>query len=262
MIEHINQPNSSAKSLVAPPLAGRSGTNLRLNKFLSSAGLMSRRKADEAIAAGDVSVNGTIVKDMGVKIDPGSDKIAYKGKAVSLLTNNLVYYALYKPKGILSTALDEKGRESVTDLVPKENRVFPVGRLDKASEGLMILTNDGELAQTLTHPSFKHDKEYFVVAKNERGYTQDFVKGRFLKGINIDGKSMKADRVEFSKSKNELLEIHMVLHTGYNRQIRKMCDRMGLVVVKLVRTRIAKLQLSALLLEPGDYKLVSKEQII
>ena len=237
-------------------------TSERINKFIADSGLMSRRKADEAILSGDIEINGEVVKTLGIKIDSEKDIVKYKGNLVTIDSADFVYYALYKPKGVISTAQDEKSRKTVTDLVPAAPRVYPVGRLDRDSEGLILLTNDGALANELSHPSFEHRKEYFVVAKNVKKISTDTIRSLFVKGLTISGKKMKADTVEASIAENTLIEIKLTLHTGYNRQIRKMCDKIGLVVIKLVRTGISKLSLEELKLKPGDYKQISKEQIV
>lgn len=243
-------------------------TNLiRLNKFLAESGISSRRKADELILAFKVMVNDKIVTDLGIKIDPEKDTVKFENKA--LLPSKLAYYALYKPKSIISTAKDEQGRKTVVDLVPKEPRVFPVGRLDEESEGLIILTNDGELTQKLTHPSFEHKKEYEVIAKikdnksntiNTNNISKNIVQS-FTKGIIIESKLMQADFAQVSIIHNTNYLIHLTLHTGYNRQIRKMCDKIGLEVISLKRVRTGKLRLDKLNLNPGEYKKITREMI-
>lgn len=234
-------------------------TKIRLNKYLSESGICSRRQADELISSGKVSVNGVSVP-LGTKIDPDIDEIIYGGKKVKQ-EENLVYYALYKPKDVISTASDEMGRKTVTDLVPDSPKVVPVGRLDKNSEGLIVLTNDGALTQELTHPSFKHEKEYKVVVRSSK--TGDRIKSiekTFISGIKIDNKIMKADRIEIAEQRTSVYDIRITIHTGYNRQIRKMCAKMGLEVLKLKRIRIGKLKLEDLNLKPGEYKEIKKER--
>jgi len=227
---------------------------------------MSRRKADEAIADGQISVNDQTILELGIKIDPEKDIVKINGRNITLNTK-VVYYAVYKPNGVISTANDEKGRRNITDLVPHSPRVYPVGRLDAYSEGLMILTNDGELTQKLTHPSFEHEKEYEVTTHisgddlRHNANPISFIKKSFLDGLEIEGKLMKADKV-FIKENLKSFTLDIVLHTGYNRQIRKMCAQIGLAVSKIKRIRIGKLKLYSLELKPGEYKQISKEQII
>lgn len=239
---------------------------IRLNKYISDSGLMSRRKADDAISCGEIEVNTQTITELGIKIDSDKDIVKYKGRLV-MNGSKTVYYALYKPNGIISTARDEQGRQDVTSLVPRSPRVYPVGRLDAYSEGLMILTNDGELTQRLTHPSFEHEKEYEVTAhisNEELRFNTNligYLKKCFIDGLEIEGKKMKADRI-FIKDNDKSLNLDLVLHTGYNRQIRKMCAKIGLGVSKIKRIRIGKLSLNALNLKPGDYKEINLSQII
>lgn len=237
---------------------------IRLNKFLSEAGVASRRHSDDLISAGKVKVNNEIIKELGTKIDPDKDSIFVEGKLVK--PQSPVYYALYKPVGVLSTAQDELGREAVVDLVPKAPPVYPVGRLDEMSEGLIILTNDGKLTQELTHPSHEHEKEYEVKARaknQELRITAKQIQEQFEHGLEIEGKQMKADNVSnFDFRTSGLVTFQVTLHTGYNRQIRMMCDKIGLEVTRLKRTRIAKLKLADLSLEPGQFKKITKDQIL
>ena len=238
--------------------------NIRLNKFLAEAGICSRRKADEHISSGDVYVNGERAT-LGMKVDPEKDDVVFRRTPVRRRPEKLVYYALYKPKGVVSTAADEKGRATVTDLVPQQPRVYPVGRLDLTSEGLMLLTNDGELTHQLMHPSFGHEKEYELVAQIPAGISPNQIKGSFEEGLQIEGKLMQADRVALSRRSPkhpDVVVLQMVLHTGYNRQIRRMCEALGLSVVSLRRTRIGKLNLRRLGLKPGEYRQVEKSDII
>ncbi|MFA7253525.1 MAG: pseudouridine synthase [Patescibacteria group bacterium] len=239
---------------------------IRLNKFLADAGLFSRREADEHILAGEITVNGNPVTEMGTKIEPDHDIVEYKGKIIKLQTA-YTYYALYKPKGVVSTAKDELGRQTVLDFVPKEPRVYPVGRLDADSEGLIILTNDGDLTNHLTHPSFEHEKEYEIIVKStkQKAKSPEEITKMFENGFMIDGHLMIADVARSIKSPAlsfPLSAFSLVLHTGYNRQIRRMCDKIGLNVIKLTRTRIGKLKLADLNLKHGGYMEITKSRIV
>jgi pseudouridine synthase len=239
---------------------------IRLNKYLANAGVCSRRKAEEHILAGDVIVNDAVIDKLGTTIDDSCDIVIFKGEKVKP-TSELQYFAIYKPKGHLSTVSDEFERPTVMDIIPKDAAVYPVGRLDADSEGLMLLTNDGELTQLITHPSFKHEKEYDVDVVNSGRVVKkvdDAIK-RLTRGLEIDGHLMKADEVNIipsPESPNRIWHINLVLHTGYNRQIRKMSDKIGLEVLKLVRIRIGKLSLDELKLAPGEYKQITKDQIV
>ena len=238
---------------------------VRINKFIADAGICSRRKADEHICCGDVLVNGESA-DLGMKIDPATDQVTVCGKPVSSEPEQLVYYALYKPTGVISTASDPHGRPAVTDLVPDSPRVYPVGRLDLNSEGLILLTNDGQLAHELMHPSFEHEKEYEVLVHcPPAGLDRDGIVGTFTAGIEADGELLRADQVSVSnvsqRNENTVL-LRIILHTGYNRQIHRMCEAVGLSVVKLRRVRIGKLRLENLGLSPGQYRQIDRSKVL
>jgi 23S rRNA pseudouridine2605 synthase len=242
---------------------------IRLNKFLAESGCCSRRKADDFIQEGLVEVNGQKVTSLGLQIDPKLDEVTLLGTHIKPIAHPLVYYAFYKPKGIISTASDEQNRKKVTDFLPSTPRVYPVGRLDADSEGLMILTNDGNLTQMLTHPSFEHEKEYEVTITTNHKINPKQIERDFTKGMLIDDQWMKAKSARLSKpsctngaSKEYHYMINTVLTTGYNRQIRKMCSKVGLKVIKLVRVRIGRLSLTRLNLKPGEYILILKSDII
>lgn len=205
---------------------------------------------------------------LGQMVDPKSDEIKINGKIVKSGASEKIYYALYKPRGIVSTASDELGRQTVTDLVPKEPRVYPVGRLDIDSEGLIILTNDGELTNRMTHPSFEHEKEYVITACSVKHETRtkenraELIESQFISGLKIDNTLMKADSAEVKLLHDSCFMIQVVLHTGYNRQIRRMCAKIGLEVIQLTRVRVGKLHLADLDLKPGEYRQINLKQII
>ncbi|PIS07568.1 pseudouridine synthase [Candidatus Berkelbacteria bacterium CG10_big_fil_rev_8_21_14_0_10_43_13] len=239
----------------------------RLNKFLANSCVCSRRKADEHILAGDVKVNGVMGSELGVKINPEKDVVEFDGKIVKPMSE-FVYYVLNKPKHIVSTAQAQNGEKTVLDFVPKSPRVYPVGRLDKDTVGLIILTNDGELTKELTHPSFEHQKEYLVECRilNPKSWRErdivSSVKQKLTSGLKIDGKVMKVDRVKTAEIQNsKFIILTLVLHTGYNRQVRKMCAKIGLEVKRLTRIGISKLHLDELQLKPGEFKKISKEDV-
>lgn len=231
---------------------------IRINKYLSSAGICSRRKADEHILNGIVKINGKIaVLGDSVKDD---DIVTYREKPI-ILTGEKVVYALNKPRGIVSTAIDEKGRRGVLDLVPNSQRVYPIGRLDKESEGLLLLTNDGDLAYKLSHPKHGSEKEYRVTAYTKKDIKESSIIRKFLKGIIIDGVIMRARSANVLKNDGNRYIFDLVLTTGYNRQIRRMCAKIGLVVTKLERIRISNLNISDLKIKPGEYKKISIKEI-
>jgi len=235
---------------------------------MSRAGILSRRSADQAILAGEISVNGSLISTPGTEVDPDRDVVEYKGKKIECNFNHFVYYAVYKPKGIISTAKDELGRKTVVDFVPIEPKVYPVGRLDVDSEGLMILTNDGDLTQKLTHPSFEHTKEYEIECRTDskdymaQGKFEEYLKDKFENGLMIEDKLTKADMVTLIREGKANFAMRVVLHTGYNRQIRKMCAKIGLHVIRLTRIRIGKLVLAGLNLSPGQYKKITASEIL
>jgi len=203
---------------------------MRLNKFLAQSGAASRRGADKIIAEGRVKINGIVAK-LGDQVG-ARDKVFIDEKPIGR-SEEKQYFAVYKPVGYISTVSDEFGRKNVLQLVKSKNRLYPVGRLDIDSEGLMILTNDGDLTLKLTHPRFHLEKEYEVTCDRE---------------INVKKINTGANKIIWYR-KNEM---RIVMYEGKKRQIRKMCWLAGLRVIKLKRIRIGKLFLGNL--NPGEYK--------
>lgn len=228
---------------------------IRLQKILADAGVASRRKAEEMIAAGDVRVNDQPVQ-VGDKADPKHDKITVKGRLLKTHTPN-VYLLLHKPRGFITTMSDEKGRKCVADLVKDiPERVYPVGRLDRESEGLLLMTNDGAFANAMTHPSRHVPKTYRVTVHpsiTEEQLTQMAV------GIVIDGRRTAPAQVRVLKQEQGRVVLEIILHEGRNRQIRKMCEALGLEVARLKRTAIGPLRLG--MLQPGDYRELTAQEI-
>ena len=252
---------------------------VRLQKHMADLGICSRRKAEELISARKVKVNGELVTEMGVKVDTDKDRVEvllnkitgkpYKEKEKGIgeiNKNSKVYIALNKPVGFISSASSEQGA-SVLDLLTPQNcmtkgqklqaRVYPVGRLDKDSEGLILLTNDGELTNELTHPRYEHEKEYEVTI--DGFLTKDAVK-ILTKGMKIDSGYVQGIKIlkEFKKGRRSV--ITAILTEGKNRQIRKMFGNIGYNVLSLRRTRINKLKLGVL--PVGKWKYVTKDRII
>ncbi len=215
---------------------------IRLQKFLSESGVASRRKAEELIEAGKVKVNGHIAA-LGTKVDPKRDKVTVRGKTV-VATREKMYIMLHKPRGFVTTLNDENGRKCVSDLVKDVPvRVFPVGRLDMNSEGLLIMTNDGEFANKLTHPSSHVNKTYRVTVNGE---VDDAKILRLCEGIVIDEvKTLPCDCFVAERKVDRTVLI-FILQEGRNRQIRKMCEAVGLEVLRLKRTEIAGVKLGML----------------
>ena len=215
---------------------------IRLQKHLSECGIASRRKAEELIAAGKVKINGHIA-EIGSKVDPKRDKVTVRGRAV-VPVNEKVYIMLNKPRGFVTTMSDELGRKTVSDLVADAgNRIFPVGRLDRDSEGLLIMTNDGDFANKLTHPSSHVNKTYRVTVK---GAAEEEQLLKMKEGILLDGRKTLPCDCFVAERKPDRTVLIFVLNEGRNRQIRRMCEAVGLEVLRLKRTEIAGVKLGML----------------
>lgn len=217
---------------------------MRLQKFLAECGIASRRKAEQVIARGSVSVNGVVARKMGTTVDPQTDRVEVEGKRVAK-KQRLVYYMVNKPRGILSAASDAAGRKTVASLVPDDIRAYPVGRLDLESEGMMILTNDGDLAYELMHPKFEHEKEYRVTV-NRPLTVKDLEK--LERGVRLDEGLARARRVTLLKPNC----VSIALTQGWKRQIRRMFEKLGYSVARLVRVRVGGLTLGTL--RSGSYR--------
>ena len=222
----------------------------RLQKLLSAAGFCSRRKAEEYLQAGRVTVNG-ITAALGDKADPERDVVAVDGQAVGRPATH-TYIMLHKPRGYVTTLSDEKGRKTVAQLVADcPARVWPVGRLDMDSEGLLLLTDDGELTHRLTHPSHEVEKEYHVTVSGDVSRAIPLLR----KPREIDGERMTADLVE-QTGENRLT---VVIHQGKNRQVRRMCAAAGLTVTRLIRVREGKLLLGDL--KRGSWRALNEAEL-
>jgi 23S rRNA pseudouridine2605 synthase len=213
----------------------------RLQKVLARAGVSSRRKAEAVIAAGRVTVDGIVVTELGAKVDPERDTVAVDG--VPIDAEQREYWALHKPVGVITTAKDPWGRPTALELVPSQARVYPVGRLDADSAGLLLLTNDGELAFKLTHPRFEHDKEYHVLVAG-RPDAADL--RRLRRGILLDGRATAPAEVDVLASAAEGTWLRMVLREGRKRQIRRMMERLHHPVMRLLRVRVGPILLGDL----------------
>ena len=223
---------------------------MRLNRFLALCGLGSRRACEAIIETGRVTVNGTQVRTLATVIAP-EDRVAVDGREVSAAQN--ITLILHKPPGVLSTASDPKGRTTLYDLLPPHYRhLHYVGRLDNASEGLIVMTNDGTLTQKLTHPSHKIDKEYLVTA--DRPFRSENIE-KLLKGIPLEEGLARAVAVH-AVSPRRLI---VVLQQGLNRQIRRMFDALGFTVERLVRSRIGSLTIENL--KPGKWRVLRPDEI-
>lgn len=233
------------------PLAGAEPPEgERLQKVLARSGIASRRVCEDLIVEGRVKVGGAPAR-LGQRVDPATVEIEVDGARVSVAPG-LVYYLLNKPAGVVTTASDPQGRPTVVDLVPDEPRVFPVGRLDADSEGLLLLTNDGGLTHRLTHPSFGVDKEYLVEVQ---GTPSAGAIRRLRQGVALEDGTTAPAKVALVAA--GLLRI--VIHEGRNRQVRRMCDAVGHPVVRLVRTRIGPL--AERKLGPGEWRSLTVPEV-
>ena len=219
------------------------GEPVRLQKFLSAAGVCSRRKGETLIQAGRVRVNGAVVTELGVKVDPESDRVAVDGKPIAA-EERPVYIALNKPKGFV-TSCDQPGEKVVVDLVKIPQRIYPVGRLDKDSTGLILLTNDGDLHNRLLHPSFDHEKEYLVTLGRP---LPDGALQKMADGLPLMGTTTRPARIKRISDRR----FRIVLKEGKNRQIRRMVRKVGGHVAALQRVRVANIRLGDL--APGSWR--------
>lgn len=226
------------------------GGGVRLQKVLAQAGLGSRRVCEDLIDRRRVRVNGEVAR-LGRRVDPEVDVVEVDGAQIGVRAG-LVHYLLNKPAGVITTAADTHGRPTVIDIVPSRPRVFPVGRLDADTEGLLLITNDGDLAHRLTHPSYGVDKEYLAeVARDpHRGAIRKLREGVELEdGITAPAKvAVLGDRL-----------LRITIHEGRNRQVRRMCDAVGFPVVRLVRTRIGSLHDRTL--KPGEWRPLTQDEV-
>ena len=222
----------------------------RIQKVLAAAGVASRRAVEEMVAEGRITVNGQRAR-LGQRVDPENDAVEVDGVPVGLRAD-LVYYLLNKPPGVVATASDPQGRPTVVAMVPDDPRVFPVGRLDADSEGLLLLTNDGGLAHRLTHPSFGVEKEYLA---HVRGHPSRGALRRLRDGVELDDGLAQAVAV----SRLEPSVVRLVVREGRNRLVRRMCEAVGNPVIRLVRTRIGPLVDRKL--PPGEWRVLTQSEI-
>lgn len=232
---------------------------IRLNKYLANTGIESRRKCDEFIKEGLVKVNGQIVTDMGVRIDPARDRVTVNKQKVKRVKSGYKTLMLYKPRGYVSTHSKSEGK-SVYDLLPSmKERLVLIGRLDKESEGLLLFSNDGDLVYRLTHPSFSHEKIYNVMVEGQ-------INQQVLKSLNksmiIDDYKIKPAKVKFVRAgqKPGRTLLNFTLTEGRKRQIRKMCELHELKVCRLTRVQVRKIQLKGL--KPGQWKYLTDDEVV
>lgn len=228
---------------------------MRIQKFMAQCGVASRRKSEELVEKGLVQVNGVTIKEPGFQIDPEADEIIVNGKVLTEASK--IYIMINKPKGTLSTSEDTHGRKRVLDLVDVRERLYTVGRLDMDTEGLLLLTNDGDLTFYLTHPKHEFEKVYVGLVK---GIPDENSLKWFRQGMDIeDYRTAPAEIRILQEDRNKCL-MEMRIHEGRKRQIRKMCETMGHPIIELKRVAIGKLTLGNL--KPGEWRYLRKEEVL
>ena len=228
----------------------------RLQKYLASCGVASRRMSEEIIKSGRVAVNGQIVTEMGVKIKIGTDKVTVDGKDI-IPEEEHVYLMLNKPEGYVTTAHDPQGRPTVLDLVAEvPQRVFPIGRLDVDTEGLLFLTNDGELAYRLTHPKFAVTKVYHALVT---GKPSEDKLDRMRNGLKLEDGMTKPCTVKVIRRYNHKTMLEITISEGRNRQVRRMCQAIGNPIIELERVKIENIELSQV--KRGQYRKLTLEEL-
>lgn len=229
--------------------------NIRLQKYISECGVASRRKAEELILNKKVKVNGNIAK-IGDKLNPHKDTVTVNGKTIKN-ESKLRYIMLHKPRGFVTTMDDELGRKCVAQLVADvDERVYPVGRLDKESEGLLLMTNDGEFHNAITHPAHHISKTYRVTVRPD--ITDEKITA-MITGLQVDGKITAPAEVKVMQKEPGRVVLEIVLHEGRNRQIRKMCEELNLEVARLKRTAEGSLKLG--MLPQGKWRDLTKDEV-
>ncbi|KXG76841.1 pseudouridine synthase [Thermotalea metallivorans] len=229
---------------------------MRLQKYIAQSGIASRRKAEELIRSGKVKVNGVVIENMGAVIDPSSDVITVDDKIVKI-EEKKVYIMLHKPEGFVTTVSDEFNRPAVIDLVKDiKERIYPVGRLDYDTSGLLLMTNDGDLTYRLTHPKHEIPKTYIAKV---RGHLAQSAQKKFRQGIDIGGYITAPASLEVLKLERDTSVVKVVIHEGKNRQIRRMFDHLGHPVVSLKRVAIGKLNIDQL--PRGKWRCLSPKEV-
>ena len=228
---------------------------MRLNKFLSNSGIASRRKCDEIIKEGKVTVNGKIVTELGTLINEKKDRIKVEGKEIKL-PSSFVYIKLNKPKGYACSANDEKGRKTIYQLINCDERLFSIGRLDYNTEGLILLTNDGDFANKVAHPSYNLEKEYHV---NIIGDIKESELAVLRRGVVIEGNRLPCAKVERISFENNVTKLSVIINEGLNRQIRRMFEAIGKEIKLLKRVRIGEVKLGGL--KRGDYRDLTEKEL-
>ena len=227
----------------------------RLQKFLAEAGVAYRRAAEDLIRAGRVEVNGTPIRELGTKVDPARDRVLVDGERARIQRKH--YVVLHKPRGYLCTRSDELGRNIIGDLLPKEwGRLYPVGRLDRDSEGLIFVTNDGDFALRLTHPRFGVRKKYVATVT---GRVEPRQLARFTAGVPHMGQLLKAEKARLLDANNSRSYVELELAEGKNREVRRLFESLGMTVERLQRTQIGPIKLGEL--KMGKWRTLTEPEI-
>ncbi len=229
--------------------------SIKLQKYVADCGLMSRRAAEKEIEAGNFAVNG-VTASIGMRVDPQNDAVAYKGKSVTQKSGRKVYIILNKPKGVVTTMSDEKGRKSVADIVDVGVRVYPVGRLDLNSEGLLLMTNDGELTNAVAHPSGEIKKVYSVTLK---GKIENEELDRLRAVRELDGERIAPVGVELISRNETNSVVQFTLSEGKNREIRRICEQVGVYITKLKRISLGPIRLGDI--KTGEYRELTSSEL-
>ncbi|WP_102400812.1 pseudouridine synthase [Haloimpatiens massiliensis] len=227
----------------------------RLQKYMARCGVASRRKCEEFITNGEVKVNDQVVTELGFKVDDCTDKVIYKGEILKP-EEEKIYIMLNKPAGYITSVKDEKGRKTVLDLVKTKERIYPIGRLDYDTSGLILLTNDGDVYNKLIHPREEIDKLYEAIIK---GIPNKMEIDKFCNGVDIGGYITSEAKITILDKKTGKSKVHIIIHEGKNRQVRKMCDVIGHPVMNLKRKSIGKLGLGDL--QEGKWRYLTEEEL-
>lgn len=231
---------------------------IRLQKFIADAGVTSRRKAEELIVQGRVELNGQTVRTLGTKVNPETDVVFVDGHAVDPKQVQKIYMVMHKPRGVMTTVYDPEGRETVLDLCKEiSERIYPVGRLDYLSEGLLLLTNDGEFANQVIHPSKGVEKVYEVKVF---GIVNEVILKKLQQGVMLEDGFAKPQSVRILKHLHSKTWLEFRLNEGRNREVRRICEACGLTVDKLKRVAIGALSIDGI--APGRYHLFTKKQLL
>ena len=229
--------------------------SVRLQKYLAEAGVASRRASEQIIQEGRVTVNGEVIRELGTKIQPGKDKIAVDGQSVK--AKRKLYLAVNKPSGYVCTKRDPEGRKTLGDLIPKEwTALYSVGRLDRDSEGLIFLTNDGDFALKLTHPRYGARKTYYATIE---GRVEPVVLQKFKEGVTDAGDLLKAQNTRLVSANNTRSVVEVILAEGKNREIRRLFEAVGLKVLRLKRVQIGPIKLGEL--PAGKWRTLTEPEI-